>query len=385
MSFYTSPHYLKNTKSKGIIIFFLLVTSFLFLSDPSVIPIIFQSISDAYLQVSTFVAATLFLFFTIEKILKIDASEKLANAGNWQILFASFLGALPGCGGAIIIITRYVSGNLSFGSVLATLTATMGDAAFLLISQEPKTGLLIIFLGFFVGCITGYIVDFIHGKDFLRSSVDKSKINSNADEASDYKNPTLDAIWMFLMIPGLVLGLMLAFQIDIDEYFSFGNIKNAGTTFGFIGGILCLLMWTLPRVFKILPFNYPLGKSPIRRSISDTNFVTTWVILAFALYEVMVHVLGLDLKEFFSEFLLFTPLISLLIGFIPGCGPQILVTALYLSGYIPMSALISNAISNDGDALFPAIALAPKAALVATAYSGIPAVIVGYAWFFLIE
>ena len=110
---------------------------------------------------------------------------------------------------------------------MATLTATMGDAAFLLISQEPKTGLLIIFLGFFVGCITGYIVDFIHGKDFLRSSVDKSKINSNADEASDYKNPTLDAIWIFLMIPGLVLGLMLAFQIDIDEYFSFGNIKNA--------------------------------------------------------------------------------------------------------------------------------------------------------------
>ena len=58
MSFYTSPHYLKNTKSKGNIIFFLLVTSFLFLSDPSVIPVIFQSISDAYLQVSTFVAAT---------------------------------------------------------------------------------------------------------------------------------------------------------------------------------------------------------------------------------------------------------------------------------------------------------------------------------------
>ena len=84
MSFYTSPHYLKNTKSKGIIIFFLLVTSFLFLSDPSVIPIIFQSISDAYLQVSTFVAATLFLFFTIEKILKIDASEYTFSTGDFD-------------------------------------------------------------------------------------------------------------------------------------------------------------------------------------------------------------------------------------------------------------------------------------------------------------
>ncbi len=385
MNIYSSPHYVKNTKSKGIIIFLIFVISFLCLADPTIIPIIFKSISDAYLQVSTFVAATLFLFFSVEKILNIDASEKLSNAGNWQVLIAALLGSLPGCGGAIIVITRYVTGNLSFGSVLATLTATMGDAAFLLISKEPKTGLFIIFLGFSVGSITGYIVDFLHGKDFLKIDNKKSITNGNADEASDYKNPTLDAIWMFLMIPGLILGMMLAFQIDIDDFFSFGNINNPGTTFGFIGGLLCLTMWTLPRVFKFLPFNHPLGRSPFRRSISDTNFVTTWVILAFAIFEITIHVLGLDLKDIFTNIKFFTPLLALLIGFLPGCGPQILVTTLYLSEYIPMSALISNSISNDGDALFPAIALAPKAALIATIYSGIPAAIVGYGWFFLIE
>ena len=38
---------------------------------------------------------------------------------------------------------------------------------------------------------------------------------------------------------------------------------------------------------------------------------------------------------------------------------------------------------NDGDALFPAIALNPRAALVATVYSAIPALIVAYGfWFF---
>ncbi|MGC9460760.1 putative manganese transporter, partial [Vibrio genomosp. F10] len=42
-------------------------------------------------------------------------------------------------------------------------------------------------------------------------------------------------------------------------------------------------------------------------------------------------------------------------------------------------------ISNDGDALFPAIALAPKAALMATIYSVIPAFIIGYGYFFLFE
>ncbi|MDF5637828.1 putative manganese transporter, partial [Vibrio parahaemolyticus] len=51
----------------------------------------------------------------------------------------------------------------------------------------------------------------------------------------------------------------------------------------------------------------------------------------------------------------------------------------------PLSAQLANAISNDGDALFPAIAMAPKAALVATIYSSIPAFIVGYGYYFLFE
>jgi hypothetical protein len=79
------------------------------------------------------------------------------------------------------------------------------------------------------------------------------------------------------------------------------------------------------------------------------------------------------------------PLIGTIIGFLPGCGPQILVTTLYLNGIIPLSAQIGNAISNDGDALFPAIALHPKAALIATIYSWVPAIIVSYAYFFAFE
>ena len=48
-------------------------------------------------------------------------------------------------------------------------------------------------------------------------------------------------------------------------------------------------------------------------------------------------------------------------------------------------AELGNAISNDGDALFPAIALAPKSAILATLYSGIPAVIAAYSYMLLFE
>ena len=78
-------------------------------------------------------------------------------------------------------------------------------------------------------------------------------------------------------------------------------------------------------------------------------------------------------------------MIAILFGLLPGCGPQILVTTSYLNGFIPLSAEIGNAISNDGDALFPAIALAPKAAIIATLYSTIPAIIFAYGYMFLFE
>ena len=79
------------------------------------------------------------------------------------------------------------------------------------------------------------------------------------------------------------------------------------------------------------------------------------------------------------------PLMAVIIGLLPGCGPQVIVTSLYLAGAIPLSAQLGNAISNDGDALFPAIALAPKTAIIATLYSTIPAVIFAYGWFMLFE
>jgi hypothetical protein len=58
---------------------------------------------------------------------------------------------------------------------------------------------------------------------------------------------------------------------------------------------------------------------------------------------------------------------------------------MYLSGIIPLSAQIGNALSNDGDALFPAIAIAPRVAVVATLYSAVPALILAYGWLFLFE
>ena len=364
---------------------FLFVGVYLFFNmDNQTWEIIKSSVSDAYIGVTSFVAGTLLLFFTLEKYLKIDLKNILLNKPKLEVFIGSFLGALPGCGGAIIVLTQYSRGKASFGSVVAALTATMGDAAFLLIAREPATGLLILLIGFFVGYVSGLLVNSIHGKSFMKmNGCDLIRLNC---KPSKYKSSkTLDLIWLALIIPGMIFGILSAFQIDLDAFFSNNFIKNPITFFGFFAGSLCFIMWIIPIIsgFKYSPSGP--NEKIIRRTVSDTNFITGWVILAFLAYELTSHFGGFDLETIFNSYYMLIPLIAILIGFLPGCGPQILVTTLYLNGIIPLSAQIGNAISNDGDALFPAIALHPKAAFIATIYSAFPAIIVSYGYLFLFE
>ena len=347
--------------------------------------IIIASIADAYIQVTSFVAATLFLFYGIERLFKIDITKKLSESGNLQVFFAALLGALPGCGGAIIVVTRYVSGSLSFGSVLATLTATMGDAAFLLIAKEPTTGLFIMGLGLFVGTITGYVVDKIHGKDFLRPKVSPNSSIDIGHTSGQSNSLILTRFWVMLIIPGIVFGILAAFQVDIDELLANPFITKPGTYLGFFGGLFCLFLWVAPNILKGSTVNNAKIPAYVKNTIADTNFVTAWVVFAFLIFEIWMFSFDIDLESLFSGFAFYLPLVAVVFGLVPGCGPQVIVTTMYIAGIIPLSAQIGNAISNDGDALFPAIALAPKTALVATLYSTIPALIFGYGWFFIFE
>ena len=364
---------------------FLFIGVYLFFDiDNQTWEIIKSSVADAYIAVTSFVAGTLLLFYSLEKYCNLDLEHIFLKKPKLEVFLSSFLGALPGCGGAIIVLTQYSRGKASFGSVVAALTATMGDAAFLLIAKEPLIGLLIFFIGFIVGFISGVIVNLIHGKSFMKmNGCDVIKLNS---KPSNYKtSKTLDLFWIILIIPGIVFGILSAFQIDLDAFFSNELIENPITFYGFFAGLLCFVMWVIPIVsgYKYNPSGS--NEKIIRRTVSDTNFITGWVILAFLAYELTVHLGNIDLEAIFKSYYAFVPLIAIVVGFLPGCGPQILVTTLYLNGIIPLSAQIGNAISNDGDALFPAIALHPKAAVKATIYSGIPAIIVGYSYFFIFE
>ncbi|MEH6534182.1 MAG: putative manganese transporter [Photobacterium frigidiphilum] len=349
-------------------------------------------LSDAFWQVATYVAATLAIYHAISS--RLSNTNKLTGLLNrstyFQVLFSASMGALPGCGGAIVVITQYVKGRLSFGSIVAVLTATMGDAAFLLLAAQPKTGLLVISVGFVVGLLSGWIVDAIHGEHFMRPAIKDAPIPSCANKNEAHQPPLRlqGHFWRWMLLPASVIAIMGSFQVNIDQFFHL----EAGTIniIGAAAAIVSILLWAISR--DITDYESAVSEDPkeqtntlFQRVAQDTNFVTSWVICAFLLFELTMYWTGINLASAFTEWSAYIPLMGVVIGLLPGCGPQILVTSLYISGAVPLSAQLGNSISNDGDALFPAIVLAPKAALMATIYSSIPAVIVAYGYYYLFE
>jgi hypothetical protein len=324
---------------------------------------------DAYFQVSVFVAMTLLLFYGSERLFKFNIGTALQNAKMAQVPLAALLGTTPGCGGAVVVVAAYSSGHVGFGAVVATLTATMGDAAFLLIATRPDAAAVVLPLSFVVGVLSGWIVD-------------KMDVGAPATDPSKSLEPVRigalrprDIAFLVAALPGFVFGVLQLLQSPLYDAAPAAVLSTIGLGGTFLG----LLIWALSPLHAMTNAT----DSPTTRMAEETSFIAVWVIGAYLAYDYLVGFTGLDLKDAFQTVAPLLPLIGILVGFIPGCGPQVLVTTLYINGALPFAALIGNAISNDGDALFPAIALNPRTAVLATLVSAVPAVIVAYGFYFL--
>ena len=363
-----------NFKKISFFVFILILTL-----NPSEIGSISRlAMANAYLSVSVFVGITLFIFLYFERSKTYSLSKFFKKNTNFQVPIAACLGAIPGCGGAIIIVTQYLQGNITFGCLVAVLTSTMGDAAFLILAKKPASALLIFLICMVVGIVTGFIIDYIIPNKYSKTNI--SKLNLKLGEIKNKNHLFLYKFWLVIFIPGSILGILGQFQINLEKILNF----DINYFLGFSATLLAMFIWSI-NPFSDKAISVDTSRNIQSKSIDMTNFVTVWVVVGFLFFDLGMYFTGIDFNKLFDVILPLTPFLAIFVGFIPGCGPQILTATLYLNGYIPFSAEIGNAISNDGDALFPAIAICPKEAILATVYSAIPAIIVAYSYFFLFE
>lgn len=399
--------------------------------------LLIYSAENAFIQVTVFVGAVLLLFGYINFIQSGRLVQSIEESKKIQPIIGSLLGLTPGCGGAIFVVPLFPKGTVSFGTIVATLIATMGDSAFVLMSVMPLEYILVSILSFIVAIITGYIVDQFSIGDKLLANIEarrreRAKAKEVSHEDLDHTIQTkmlgddhdhiphigheegdeIDMIlhhqikghqdhntlgykithqgftvyWIVIAI-GLVLGIMDLFQVDLNALF----IPNLGTIIGVIGTGLSVLMMIASKKFladdthEETELKTLYLRETIVHNAQETAFVATWVFLAYFAYEVFVLALGSGnylageslITSFLSQTGLTAVILGVLIGIIPGCGPQIIFVTLYTRGMVPFAALLANAISQDGDALFPLIAIDKKSAVWATILNTIPALIFG--------
>lgn len=393
--------------------------------------IILACAESSFLEVTVFVGCILLLFGYINYVQQGDFQQAIEKSKKYQPLFGALLGIIPGCGGSIFLMPLYVKGTVTFGTVIATLIATAGDTAFVIMTQAPTDFLIVTAICFIVGIITGYIVDYYKIGDWVQRTSTVPEISNLAgvhNEAETYLNglysdypdacrsrelkhlgheegdkvdlflhhqEPLDpsrlryrvthnayVIFWLIIAVGLVLRLLELVKIDIGTLL---GIPNLGVIVGAVGTAATILYVIISQRLVKAQSHEDVEhklfsiKETFIHNAQETALVGTWVFAAYLVYDLGVYLAGgVDVvSAAMASAGLASVILGVLIGMIPGCGPQVVFVSLYLKGMFPFAALLANTISQDGDALFPLFALHPKSALLATVLSTIPALIIG--------
>ena len=134
-------------------------------SGQDVIDIVVMSMRDAFLAVTVFVAVMVLLFSWLQYATSGRFVEYIQSHKKLQPVIGALMGLTPGCGGAIVMMPMYARGYVTYGTVVATLIATLGDAAFVLIGAAVADSSFIApmiavhVISFVVGVVWGYTVD----------------------------------------------------------------------------------------------------------------------------------------------------------------------------------------------------------------------------------
>ena len=386
------------------------------------IEVLVVSMRDAFLAVTVFVAVMVLLFSWLQYITAGKFVDWIRKNQSIQPLIGALMGLTPGCGGAIIVMPMYTRGYVTYGTVIATLIATLGDAAFVLIwavFQDVSflAPVIVVHLtSFTVAVIWGFAVDrlavtpssplgIMWSKSKQSDFKDRSDLVKDMEIIQDMPREVPDGfgyrvlhqgyrVWWIVTIVGFCLAILLLIWYAQDPDYSPDIVWNLSTRdgiitwVGFTGTLLSIVLYISSKNFIRDDTEATIGDKlnsfdeTLVHAASETAFVTFWVVIAYLIFEFGMILSGIseaDISDQGSG--IGVVLIASAVGLVPGCGPQIIAVSAYVEGLISFPALVANAISQDGDALFPLLVRHKVASIWATIHTTLPAVLVGGMFF----
>ena len=380
------------------------------------IDIVLTAMRDAFLAVTVFVAAMVLLFSWLQYLTAGRFVDWIRSSRRWQPLIGAMMGLTPGCGGAIIMMPMYARGYVTYGTVLATLIATLGDSAFVLLGatiQDPRLlepVILVHLISFLAGVLWGYGADYLEitpsrplgrlgfwsTNQAPENNIEKVSSDESGDIISNFPREEPGSlsyrivhsgyrVWWAVTSVGLILGILLIFWFAEDPNYSpeiawdISTRDGLLTWIGIIGTTLSIILYLASKSFFADDTEATIGDKlnsldeTLTHAASETAFVTFWVLSAYLVFEAIMSFGGISESDLASNGDgAMAVIIAASIGLIPGCGPQIIAITSYIEGIISFPALVANAISQDGDALFPLLVRHRTASLWATVHTLLP-------------
>lgn len=380
---------------------------------------ILDAVADAFTSVSVLVAAMFVLFGLVRVRWGAAFESLLARRERPGPVLAVAATVPPGCIGVLAISRLYVQRTVSYGTVIAALVSTMGDTAWLLLAKDPLLtvvlkGSLAVF-----GCAVGLVVDHLgirpdedalpvrrtavlvavgareHDEDRVLnvplrpegcSHLPASTVVANGEEPGplskrralpahrDVPAP-LTMLFLACLAVGLLLSLPATLHLVPD-----GVAQTPARLVGLLGTIVAVAIVLAARGRLVCGEQ----ENSVERSMSEVlqncsreaAFVTVWVSAVFLLWELGAAHLPLSDGRMPLEGVLGVA-VAAAAGLIPACGVEILVSALFVTGMLPVPALVAYLVSQDGNGFIPIATRRPRAALHGTILTTLLALAVG--------
>jgi len=262
-----------------------------------------------------------------------ELQSKFAH-GRWaQYLLAALLGATPGCLGAFLIVALYSHRVVSIGAVVATMIATSGDEAFVMLAVIPQQTIILTSMLFVIGVIAGFCTDLILGGKINKKEKKCLEVH-NIDNCRCYPHGEIIKQWQKMSVARGTLALGHLFLLIAiitgelgPEIWNWEKITLITVT-----GIGLFIVSTVPEHF----LEEHLWEHVAKKHLPQIFLWTFVALLVIHLVTVQLKLGELIINNQWSIFLT-----SVLVGIIPSSGPHLVFVMFFYKGltiiiFLPM-------------------------------------------------
>lgn len=330
------------------------------------------------LEHSLLITAFVFIMMLLVEYLNVQTKgswqNRLKESQYGQYLLGVVLGAIPGCLGAFTVVSLYSHGVVSFGALVATMIATSGDEAYVMLSMFPLNAILIISFISVAGFVVGFAVDKIYknqnsllknqGHSLQLHEEELTQIQGDRAIIQQLKEITFQRT-LLITVLSFFLILILTGLIEPEGWQWIRITLMVSNLFALF------VVITVPDHFlEVHLWKHVLKKHLLR--------IFLWTLSAL----VVIQILGgfINLEAWIGDNTLTVLFIAVLVGLIPESGPHLIFVTLFASGTIPISILIASSIVQDGHGALPLLAVSKRSFVILKLINLVVGFVIGFAF-----